>query len=57
MTGTPLVINVENRPLLTTPGSKKIKKTFSVNFSEHKNHCIYIRPTLNVFLLETTHKV
>ena len=57
MTGNLLVINVENRPLLTTPGSKKIKKTFSVNFSEHKNHCIYIRPTLNVFLLETTHKV
>ena len=26
MTGNPLVINVENRPLLTTPGSKKIKK-------------------------------
>ena len=26
MTGNLLVINVENRPLLTTPGSKKIKK-------------------------------
>ena len=53
MTGNPLVINVENRPLLTTLGNRKSKKnTFNVDFCKYNNCCSCIRSTLNVFLLE-----
>ena len=47
MTGNPLVINVENWPLLTTHGSRKNKKTFNVDFGKRNNCCICIRPRLN----------
>ena len=40
MTGNPLVINVENRPLLTTLGSRENKKMFVVKStdSDTKRH-------------------